>query len=571
MLSSVGDEIADGPVAGGRRRAPAARPVRRAAGRLFAAPPRPLYGADWRQIQPWILLTNYHRYVDQFVRVGLKALAAEPERHARLVLPGGIVVEAADAAGASADALIAASPWHRFQMPAYHLVARDGQGTSLVNIGVGPSNAKTITDHLAVLRPHCWLMVGHCGGLRQSQTIGDYVLAHAYLRRDRILDELVPRTCRSRPGRGPGGAPGGRRSVTGERAEALKQRLRTGTVVTYDDRNWELRWSQERRRINLSRAIGVDMESGTIAAQGYRLRVPYGTLLCVSDKPLHGEIKLPGAANAFYERAVGEHLLIGSPPSTPCGATATACTRGNCAASTSRRPVESMSLPISNSRHVAVTEGGTTRVVATVPELAASLGVDALIRLHEEDFFGIGGSRKRPRPLQPRTHDQPRRPALRPAADPASRPPPARWREELPVSTRPMPDRPVRRGAPARARGGGDADLFAPRCGRSAMRRRLAAALVRRYAGLFPDLDPADLVAGGLRESTACGLDERLSLIAVSSRFGVPRSAGSAPGCGWMRRFPAETSPASAAADSGAVAAADRANPVRFLPEGGIV
>ena len=53
------------------------------------------------------------------------------------------------------------------------------------------------------------------------------------------------------------------------------------------------------------------MESGTVATQGYRLRVPYGTLLCVSDKPLHGEIKLPGAANAFYDRAVGEHLMIG--------------------------------------------------------------------------------------------------------------------------------------------------------------------------------------------------------------------------------------------------------------------
>jgi AMP nucleosidase len=99
--------------------------------------------------------------------------------------------------------------------------------------------------------------------------------------------------------------------VTGEHGDGLKRRLRTGTVVTYDDRNWELRWSQERRRINLSRAIAVDMESGTIAVQGYRLRVPYGTLLCVSDKPLHGEIKLPGAANAFYERAVGEHLRIG--------------------------------------------------------------------------------------------------------------------------------------------------------------------------------------------------------------------------------------------------------------------
>ena len=63
---------------------------------------------------------------------------------------------------------------------------------TLVNIGVGPSNAKNITDHLAVLRPHCWLMVGHCGGLRQSQTIGDYVLAHGYLRRDHILDGAVP-------------------------------------------------------------------------------------------------------------------------------------------------------------------------------------------------------------------------------------------------------------------------------------------------------------------------------------------------------------------------------------------
>jgi AMP nucleosidase len=154
--------------------------------------------------------------------------------------------------------------------------------------------------------------VGHCGGLRQSQTIGDYVLAHGYLRRDRILDGLVPpevpvpALAETQLALQEAAA-----RVTGQRGDALKARLRTGTVVTYDDRNWELRFTQERRQINLSRAIAVDMESGTVAAQGYRLRVPYGTLLCVSDKPLHGEIKLPGAANAFYERAVGEHLLIG--------------------------------------------------------------------------------------------------------------------------------------------------------------------------------------------------------------------------------------------------------------------
>ena len=229
-----------------------------------------------------------------------------------LYLPGGAKITRG-MSDADALGLIAGSQWHRYQMPGYHLARGDGHGgVTLVNIGVGPSNAKNITDHLAVLRPHCWLMVGHCGGLRQSQRIGDYVLAHGYLRQDRILDALVPPeipipalaevqvALQEAAAR-----------VTGERGDALKERLRTGTVVTYDDRNWELRWSQERRRINLSRAIAVDMESGTLAAQGYRFRVPYGTLLCVSDKPLHGEIKLPGAANAFYDRAVGEHLMIG--------------------------------------------------------------------------------------------------------------------------------------------------------------------------------------------------------------------------------------------------------------------
>ncbi|MDP4022196.1 AMP nucleosidase [Methylobacterium sp. NEAU 140] len=316
LLSVVGDEIADGsfPVVEGEPRPLAlfdAVRVDYSLRRLVH-----YTGCDWRDVQPWILLTNYHRYVDQFVRHGLERLASGEAGFERLVLPGGIAVTRAEAASADPAAVIAASPWHRHQMPAYHLVARgpDGamQGTSLVNIGVGPSNAKTITDHLAVLRPDCWLMVGHCGGLRQSQTIGDYVLAHAYFRRDRILDELVPPDVPV-----PALAEvqvalqAAAAAVTGERDDALKRRLRTGTVVTYDDRNWELRFTQERRRINQSRAIAVDMESGTVAAQGYRLRVPYGALLCVSDKPLHGEIKLPGAANAFYDRAVSEHLRVG--------------------------------------------------------------------------------------------------------------------------------------------------------------------------------------------------------------------------------------------------------------------
>ncbi len=267
-------------------------------------------GSDWRHVQPWILLTNYHRYVDQFIMHGLEQLRDDP-RFVRMVLPGNVIIEKSMDNG-EAQALVAGVVWHRFQMPAYHLIAADGDGVTLVNIGVGPSNAKNITDHLAVLRPHCWLMIGHCGGLRQSQTIGDYVLAHAYMRRDGILDRVVPPNipipalAEVQMALQEAAA-----QVTGERGDELKKRLRTGTVLTYDDRNWELRWAEERPLINLSRAVAVDMESGTIAAQGYRLRVPYGTLLCVSDKPLHSEIKLPGSANAFYNRAVSQHLKIG--------------------------------------------------------------------------------------------------------------------------------------------------------------------------------------------------------------------------------------------------------------------
>ncbi len=268
-------------------------------------------GTHWSHVQPWILLTNYHRYVDQFIGWAIEQLALDGPYDA-LHLPGGGTIRR-HMDKAAIQAVLVASLWHKFQMPAYHLSRNDGEGgITLVNIGVGPSNAKNMTDHLAVLRPHCWLMVGHCGGLRQSQRIGDYVLAHAYLRQDHILDSVlppeipIPALAEIQVALQQAAA-----DVTGESGDALKARLRTGTVVTNDDRNWELRWTQERKRINLSRAIAIDMESGTLAAQGYRFRVPYGTLLCVSDKPLHGEIKLPGAANAFYDRAVGEHLLIG--------------------------------------------------------------------------------------------------------------------------------------------------------------------------------------------------------------------------------------------------------------------
>jgi AMP nucleosidase len=198
-------------------------------------------------------------------------------------------------------------------MPGYHLVRADRSGITMVNIGVGPANAKTITDHIAVLRPHTWLMLGHCAGLRNSQQLGDYVLAHGYVREDHVLDEElplwvpIPALAEIQVALEQAVA-----DVTQMQGADLKTIMRTGTVASTDNRNWELLPDNTpQRRFSQSRAVALDMESATIAANGFRFRVPYGTLLCVSDKPLHGEIKLPGMANHFYRERVDQHLRIG--------------------------------------------------------------------------------------------------------------------------------------------------------------------------------------------------------------------------------------------------------------------
>jgi len=265
---------------------------------------------DW--FQNFVLFTNYQFYIDEFVRLGHEAMRDPGSEYVAFVEPGNVVTrrvgmpaEAGDAAGAPPPRLP--------QMPAYHLMRADRGGITMVNIGVGPANAKNITDHIAVLRPHAWVMLGHCAGLRNSQQLGDYVLAHGYVREDHVLDEELPLWVPI-----PALAEvqlaleHAVQDVTQCKGPELKRIMRTGTVASTDNRNWELLPDNTpQRRFSQSRAVALDMESATIAANGFRFRVPYGTLLCVSDKPLHGEIKLPGMANHFYRERVDQHLRIG--------------------------------------------------------------------------------------------------------------------------------------------------------------------------------------------------------------------------------------------------------------------
>jgi AMP nucleosidase len=277
-------------------------------------------GTNATHFQNYVIFTNYQFYIDEFIDIAHKLMA--PSNNAEVkeagaeyvafVEPGNKITYNKNTSGLPAD--VGGDTLRRMpQMPAYHLKRPDGSGITMVNIGVGPSNAKTITDHIAVLRPHAWIMLGHCAGLRNSQNLGDYCLAHGYLREDNVLyKDLHPSIPIPALSEIQLALEKAVEDVTGLKGYELKKIMRTGTVASVDDRNWELRPNiRKNARLSQSRAIALDMESGTIAANGFRFRVPYGTLLCVSDKPLHGMLKLPGMAESFYRQRVEQHLQVG--------------------------------------------------------------------------------------------------------------------------------------------------------------------------------------------------------------------------------------------------------------------
>jgi AMP nucleosidase len=227
-------------------------------------------GTPADSFQRYVLLTNYEMHVEEF----------------RAALP--------DAVGPESSGR---------QMPAWHYLLPGNTGVSIVNIGVGPSNAKTITDHLAVLRPDMVLMIGHCAGLRNHQNIGDLVLATAYMRDDRVLDDMLPLSV-------PVVSNHTLNSLLLGELTARSLRSRMGIVYTTANRNWELNLAMVEDQLRASRALAVDMESATVAANGFRYRIPTATLLAVSDKPLHARPKISTDAQDFYAASRRQHVEI---------------------------------------------------------------------------------------------------------------------------------------------------------------------------------------------------------------------------------------------------------------------
>ena len=224
-------------------------------------------GTDPEHFQNFVIFTNYQFYVDAFAQLCHERMGSGQPGFEAFVAPGNVITHNARLGGGKSGV----GPERMPQMPAFHLVEPGYRGTTLINIGTGPSNARTITDHVAVLRPACRLMLGHCAGLRNTQKLGDYVLAHGYVREDHVLDQElplwspIPALAEMQVALEQAVS-----EVTGLGGFELKRVMRTGTVASVDNRNWEIGDPAIVRRLSQSRAIALDMESAAIAANGFR-------------------------------------------------------------------------------------------------------------------------------------------------------------------------------------------------------------------------------------------------------------------------------------------------------------
>lgn len=185
-------------------------------------------------------------------------------------------------------------------------------GLSIINFGIGSSNAATVMDLLLAIKPKGVLFLGKCGGVKHSTEIGHFILPIAAIRGEGTSDDYLPPEVPAMPSFKL------HKFVSSKIVEA-KMDYRTGVIYTTNRRVWE-HDDQFKRRLELLRVIGVDMETATIFAVGVANGTPRGALLLVSDMPMTPEgVKTEQSDRAVTERYVDLHLDIGIEAMTEIG------------------------------------------------------------------------------------------------------------------------------------------------------------------------------------------------------------------------------------------------------------
>jgi AMP nucleosidase len=222
-------------------------------------------GTPLAEFQPYILLTNFANYVQKFADIF------------------GVPVR-----GEGKPMQTASSP----------------NGITIVNFGIGSSNAATVMDLLGAISPKACLFLGKCGGLKKKVRVGDFILPIAAMRGEGTSDDYFDARVPALPSFS-------LQKAVSETIVKHQKDYWTGTVYTTNRRVWE-HDEEFKKYLEDTRAIGIDMETATVFMVGFANEIPKGALLLVSDQPMIPEgVKTEASDKTVTTSYVDLHLTIG--------------------------------------------------------------------------------------------------------------------------------------------------------------------------------------------------------------------------------------------------------------------
>ncbi len=181
--------------------------------------------------------------------------------------------------------------------------ATDGNIT-MINFGIGSSNAATIMDLLSCTDPKAVLFLGKCGGLKMKNKVGDLILPIAAIRGEGTSDDYLPSIVPALP--------------AFSLQKAISTTIRnfgkdywTGTVFSTNRRVWE-HDEKFKKYLRKTRSMAIDMETATIFTVGFANEIPTGALLLVTDQPMIPEgVKTAESDKKVNQQFVNDHVNIG--------------------------------------------------------------------------------------------------------------------------------------------------------------------------------------------------------------------------------------------------------------------
>ena len=190
--------------------------------------------------------------------------------------------------------------------------ATNDDGLTIINYGIGSPNAATIIDLLVAVQPKGVLFLGKCGGLKDSSEIGNFILPIGAIRGDGTSNDYFPPEVPALPSFK-------LHKFVSDIIIEKESSYRTGVIFTTNRRVWE-HDKQFKKRLKLTTAIGVDMETATVFTVGHYNEIARGALLLVSDVPVTPDgVKTEESDKKVTKKWVDLHLEIGIKAMTEIG------------------------------------------------------------------------------------------------------------------------------------------------------------------------------------------------------------------------------------------------------------